>query len=260
MRARRAVLGLTAVGAIVSAAQPAASRVGAPVDIEGGGHVGSASGGWACGPNASVKYGGASAHVRVRPWARSEEAESKDQGVELLGGAAVEARRYTHEGCDGSTCAGDKAILPPGGPVGGARVRTGYDWRGFGIGLSAVAWQHFARSSDAAPTLLVIPALDVRVGHRDTFYGAAGLGSYDGPTLLRPGAYVGLGMVPTPGLEIVAHGGAHAVFDGELGLRGDLTLKMPVASWIKLGVGAAASSGLRDSVEPEGHASLSFSL
>src|SRR5437867_579272 len=44
----------------------AARRVdAADVDVEGSAHGGTASGGWACGPSTSVKYGGVGGEIRV---------------------------------------------------------------------------------------------------------------------------------------------------------------------------------------------------
>jgi hypothetical protein len=239
----------------------AARRSGAstPVEVELAAYDGRASGGWACGPTASVRYGGLGGVVRLHSLAASESAErsvtvgpSARSGLAVTVGAAGEGRSFTLLGCATRDCSGAGAIVPPGGIVGAAMARLGYDSEYVGFHGGALVWQRFANNTDTRPTWQWVPELLLRVGRLERFHADLGLGSYDVPTLLRPGAYLGVVWAPTSGWECALHAGIHEVFDGELGVRGSLGFKAPLAERLQLGVTIAASSGAFDEIEPEG--------
>jgi hypothetical protein len=250
MTRRRGVLFGGLVALVASAGRTA---VGAPVDIEGAGYGGTASGGWACGPDARVKYGGGGAEVHVREGERGQ----PDHGWNASFGGAIEGRSFTALDCGGAcNDAGAPIVVPSGGAVGAGVARIGWDGRWFGARGGVNVFEVWNKHDDRGPTVLVIPALTLRLGLLDGLRFEGGLGSYDVPTMTRPGLWAGLGYVFAPGWEATIHGGVHQTFDGGGGARGALALACPLADDVQLTAGFALSEGSGSRVEPEGQAGL----
>ena len=136
----------------------------------------------------------------------------------------------------------------------GARVRLGYDWRWLGFQVGFLGWEGLGSGSDPASHLGLLPDAYLRIGPRDVLRGEIGLGAYNAPTVLRPGLYVGLGVNGGQGWDVMGHLGVHAPM-GSLHAnsqaRADLEVRAPVAERIRVGFGAALTSGFQH-VEPEG--------
>src|SRR5579859_1078257 len=129
MSRRRAML-LLALLVLVSTA---AKQVGATeTEIEAQGYGGTASGGWACGPDARVKYGGVAGTVRARI------GDTPSDALVLEAGGAVEHRDYARIPCEGG-CSGDapSAAVPSPSTMGGAGMKLGYDWEWAGFRAGA---------------------------------------------------------------------------------------------------------------------------
>ena len=250
MTRRRWLLVLGLGGLVVSAAHPA---IGAPLDVEAAGYGGTASGGWACGPDARVKYGGGGGEVRVHSKATTDDPESGWSGA--LGGA-VEDRAISYLDCGQECGSSPPPTVTSGGVVGAGAAKVGYDWRWFGVRGGVNAYEVWDARSDARPTLLALPSLIVRGGRVNGFHVEGGLGSYDVPTIMRPGLFLGAAYDFEPGWEIALHGGVHQTFDGSGGFRGALTLKLPVTDAVQIGAGLALSEGAQSNVEPEAQAGV----
>ncbi len=254
MSRRRLVLAACLGGLVVSAAEPAASS---PVDVEGTTYGGAGSGGWACGPNARAKYGGIGAQVRVSPNAKPD-AGLGEEGINFVVGAAVEHRDFSLVDCGNQAgCDPAKTTLPPPGVAFGSAVKVGGDTRWFGIHAGVLVWQNWGSATDRTPSWLWFPELQLRLGRMDRFRGELGLGSYDAPTLLRPGAWAGIGVAPSPGWDLALRAGLATTSGAGTsgGFRGDLTLKIPVTDVLQVALGVALSQGLSE-VDPEGRVML----
>jgi len=236
----------------------AARRVGAAeTDVDTGAYGGSASGGWACGPSARANYGGVGAEVRVHT------ADAPDEGPVIAVAGAIEHRSYVRLDCKPGPCRdslGEGATVPPPSTLGAASVKGGYDGKWVGFRLGALTWEHFSKADDRLPSLFVFPDCTLRIGPLESFRGEIGLGSYAMPTLLRPGAYLGVAYAPARRWEIAVHGGVHATFDDGSGFRGDASLRVPLTDDLQVGGGFALSSGTRELPEPEGRLLLGGSF
>jgi hypothetical protein len=256
MTPRRLFLSLGFVGLIASAARPAASS---PVDIEGTTYGGSASGGWACGPDTRVKYGGVGAEVRIHPTARPEPGTNQagDDGIVLSVGGAAEHRAYAFLDCN--QCSNAGTTVPPAGVVYGGTIKAGYDGRWIGVNGGLLLWQNLDTATDTSPTTNFFPELSLRVGPLDRFRAEIGIGSYGAPTILRPGLWAGVVGVLDPGWELAFHESVEVATGAGAsgGYRSDLTLKLPVTRELQVGLGGALTAGgLPGSVDQEGRVLL----
>jgi hypothetical protein len=177
------------------------------------------------------------------------------RGLAITFGAAGEYRAYRLLACEDQNC-----TVPSRGLVGGGFVTVGYDDRPFGFHAGPLIWQRFANSTDASPTVAPFPEIQFRFGRLDRFYVDLGLGSYDVPTILRPGGYVGFVWAAAPGWECALHGGLHSAFDGVPGIRGSLRFKAPLSRQLQLGFTVAGTSGAYGAIEPEGQLLLVLRL
>jgi hypothetical protein len=269
MSLRRFLLTLGLLLLLFSAAHRASA--GTPVDVEAGGYGGSSSGAWACGPRASAKFGGIGGEVQVRPFESSPstppapatsdgeaasdtsgEVTPRDEGFVASGAGAVEYREYDLVHCNDSDCGADGTPVPPSGLLFGANLKAGYDWRWIGFRAGALVWEEFDDNEDRKPLVRALPDVALRIGPRDVIRGELGLGSYALPTLLRPGAYAGIGYSPAPRWDLALHGGIHRTFDDSGTARFDLALKAPLGARVQIGAGAALSEGTLGRVEPDG--------
>jgi hypothetical protein len=251
MTYRRIFLLLGLLGLILSAARPAIS---APADLEATGYGGSASGGWACGPNTQAKYGGVGGEIRVRPGATKPD---DPEGASVSLGVAGEHVAFTLLDCGGGPCNSTNNSVPPAGTALGASAKGGYDWKWVGFRVGVLPWQSWFNNTDTAAKWNVWPEASLRVGPVTSLRGEIGVGEYGVQTILRPGAWAGVAYVPDPGWELALHGGVASTMVGDmLVVRGDLGLKLPITKDLQLGVGSALSSGLGSTLSPEGRISL----
>lgn len=262
MATRRFWLVLGGVGLLASAAAPAAAGTG---EVEGGVHGGSASGHWACGPAAQVKYGGLGARGRV--WLNEREkaegpagSKAPKTGFSVGGGLAGEHRTYRFLGCnsDETPCPLDRQVVPPGGLVGAASLSLGYDWEVFGLRAGALLWQNYNDHNTTRPDLRVAPEVSLRLGKFGRLRGEAGIGSYSTDTMLRPGAYLGLTMPLSPAVELTGRLGGHQNFDGNAGARADVSVQARVSDAVSLSGGVGLSQGEGNRVEPSGRLGMAF--
>jgi hypothetical protein len=267
---KRCLLAVGGLGVVVSAPH----RVGAsgPVDLEGTAYGGVEEGEWACGPRARARYGGVGGEVRAHPFrADLAAARAADKGAAEDQGAAtgpvfaaagsVEHKAFEQIDCssDSSSDACGKAV-PPAGLSGAGRAIGGYDWEYFGLSAGVIVWTHYDSPNDAHPTPFLFPDLALRFGPTTRWRISAGLGSYNVPTLLRPGLYGGVGFSPSLGWDLDLHGGAHFGFAEQAGVRADAALRIPIAPRLQLGLGTAVSNYTSSYIDPEGRIFLAGRL
>ena len=225
-----------------------------PGEIEGTGYFGEESGAWACGPSARVKYGGVGGEIRVRPSAPTDPHQAQEWYV--AGGAAAEAQSYTLIECEHNPCQPGEAQLPPTTVLPATHLVGGYDWRWVGFRAGGQLWGRYTDHDAPTPRLTPWPEASLRLGPLDSVYVSAGIGSYNVPTLLRPGAYVGLGVVPAQGWNLDLHSGPVVLVGGFVGVRNDVSLLVPILPPLRLGFGGAVTTSKYDAVLPEGRLSL----
>jgi hypothetical protein len=204
-----------------------------------------------------VQYGGGGGEVRVHSDATPQSPERGWWGS--LGGA-LEGRSFTALGCGDQCGSGKPIVVPSGGAVGAGVAKLGYDLDLFGIRGGVNAYEVWSNNEDPRPTFRALPSLIVRGGRVTGLHLEGGLGSYDVPTMTRPGLWGGALWAFQPGWEIALHGGVHQTFDGGGGARGALSLKLPLSDAVQIGAGLALSEGAQDRVEPEGQGTIAVHL
>jgi len=237
---------------LLSAVRPVGAS--SPADVELAGYDGMGSGQWACGPKARVRYAGIGGRARFFPSESSTEGTTGggrqpelEHGLAVTAGVAVEGRGYRLLACYDPPCS-----VPPESIAAGGFALLGYDGRIFAFHAGPLLWQRFVSSTDSHPAVNVFPDIEFRLGRVDRLSMDFGLGSYDAPTILRPGGYLGLAWAVAPGWQCALHGGVHATFDGDLGIRASFHLRAPLTQHVQVGFGFAGSTGARDGIEPEG--------
>jgi hypothetical protein len=103
-------------------------------------------------------------------------------------------------------------------------ARAGYDFPRVGVYAGAILF--LARDSVA------LPEVAFRFGYVDRFHLSLGFGSYDIPTMLRPGLWAGATLPVSGGWELALHAGLH----GDIGhgddawpARAQATVRMPLS-------------------------------
>jgi hypothetical protein len=186
-----------------------------------------------------MHYGGLGAQATIR--LREDDRGWHRQGGFVSGAGVVERRSYAaiDPGSDGST------LVPSPGLFGGARLAGGYDDRWLGVRGGLIAFQYYQYSgTHFTRKVTVFPDLALRVGPQGWPQLDVGLGSYNLPTLTRPGLYVGLGYEAESGWKAAVHTGSHESFEAhDGGARYDVELKVPIADKMRIGAGAAFSEG-----------------
>jgi len=240
-------------------------RAGGPVEIEGVGYYGAESGHYSScdGGAASVgaRYGGVGFEGRLHPamWSPGEQrsarapandvpnvpagAESVEapHGFSLRLGVASEVFSPRLLSCEGDCAGFTPQIFRPNQWHVGGRLRLGYDWTYFGFEAGIFLVQPFTQRGLGTLGDGGGPDFLLRFGPLATWRVELGLGAYNEPTILRPGAYVGFGMVPAPGWDIVGHLGSHLIY-GEPTGRYDIEVRAPVSSHFQIGLGVAATT------------------
>jgi hypothetical protein len=117
--------------------------------------------------------------------------------------------------------------------------KLGYDWSWIGFRVGGLIWIRPDGSGGAVP----FPDVALRLGDVDSLRVVAGLGSYDAPTMLRPGLYGGLLVPLDAGVvrwELDVHVGQHLGMAGLSSVRAHAGLRAPLGprSWLSLGAAA----------------------
>jgi hypothetical protein len=244
-----------------------------PIPNSGGGCAGTFP------PAASLRYAGLGGRVRFFPSAQGEHPRASPEGFQVS--AAVASEYHHYELLDVGS-AGESNVPPPL-LRSGFLAELGHDGTYFGFRGGVLLYQKYdeIRSSggcdprsmasppgcepavaiyDTMP-ISVWPDLRLRFGPLDLVRFEIGLGSYNVPTLLRPGGYLGAGVSPATGWDIAVHYGIHDLFHGEAGTRWDLTAKVPVSEAVRVGASVAESEGGQyASSHLEGGLLVNFSL
>jgi hypothetical protein len=255
-RRRWLVLGLGAL--IVSAASRGTASSG-PVQADAQGYAGSSVGQWTCGPTARATYGGVGGHVRyypetpdpkpedIEPNKEAEAPELEPHGPWIGGGGGGEYRDFKRLACNETPCT-NSDVVPRGLLLGAGRANVGYDWDYFGVRVGALAFQIWKNNEDRDPTAYVLPDAEFRFGRRAGFHGGLGFGAYNVSTIFRPGAYLAIGYADGRWAADL-RGGLHAVFDGAIGGRVDLSGRYAVSQVVAPGLGLALNTATK--VTPE---------
>jgi|GEM_PF-243589 len=245
MANRRFWLVLGGAGLVVSAACPA--EAGTAAEVEGGVHGGTASGAWACGPSARVKYAGLGARGRVWVGQKAPEipgGNAVPEGFSVGAGVAGESRSYSLLQCNNGVCNSDQdRKVPPSGLVGAAALSGGYDGKNWGIRAGALVLQRYRDNSDTKPTLQAWPDVALRIGQLRGLRLDLGLGAYSTDTMLHPGVYVGGLMPVSERVELGLRLGVHQNFDADSGVRGDFSARFKLGEATSLQVAGGASEG-----------------
>ena len=147
---------------------------------------------------------GLGAHAVWRPWSAPEGATEGARGGFLQLGMVGEWRLLQLTSC-GHLCSRDTNwdVVPEA--HGGVRLGIGYDFRNFGI-RGGLLYADSPKSRTAET--LVMPDVQFRFGSASRGWFELGMGAYDASTMLRPGVYVGGGVVAGD-FTIVARYGWH---------------------------------------------------
>lgn len=181
-------------------------------------------------------------------------AELEPHGPSFGAGGGLEHRAFDRLACNASPCAGGDAV-PRALVLYAGRANLGYDWDYFGFRAGALGYQRWRSNTDSSPTSYVLPDAELRFGRRAGFHGGLGFGAYNVVTTFRPGAFLAVGYSDGRWAADL-RGGVHAVFDGQLGGRFDLSTRYAVARAIAPGMGVAVSTA--DQISPEGRVFVVF--
>jgi len=191
-----------------------------------GGYAGSVPSHIACGPDVRVRYAGgggvASTHFNGALDAHP------GTGVMVGAGGAAEYLDTALLRCsDSGNC-----TLPPSGGYGAGTARIGYDWNRFGFRVGGLVYF----GADGA---FVLPDVAVRFGQMGKLRFSCGVGSYDVPSMLRPGVWAGWDGTLEGGWELGLHGGAHLGADSVSSLRIQSSLGIPLGEQLRLNLAPA---------------------
>lgn len=238
---------------------PNGDKVSGELDV--GGHVGQTSGGWTCGPQGTLHYGGLGASGSIS----QRSSKSKDgRGATGRIAASVEWQSVS---IDPSTDLNNAQPTPEGPPdfvALGAQFRAGYHWHFISIEGGGGFYQGYDSPSASKPELVLYPAVELTVGRLRSIYGVAGGGAHFFGTLSRPGFYFGGGMISEGGWQGDIRLGLFRQGPSQLdtiGPRLDLMGKVPVSDWLALRLGG--SLGLPEDdrhVDLEGSLGVVFGL
>ncbi|MEJ7733520.1 MAG: hypothetical protein WKG00_30530 [Polyangiaceae bacterium] len=211
------------------------------MEIESSVYGGQTSGGWICGPSATVRYGGAALGARV-----AERPRASPEAAGFLGAAAVAVEGQVNVPARGGGDPPDgDGRLPPDRVLGAAHARGGYEGRHTRIEVGAGAFQGWSSSSSREPIVVPYPELELAAGLMRSWEIVAGLGAPLVTSLHRPGAYLGAGLRLAP-VEVVIRGGAYRRGPsplGTVGSRFDLAAALPVPGQERLRLRAGVSMG-----------------
>jgi len=233
-----------------------------PAQVDAEGYGGSATGAWACGPTARATYGGAGGRARIHLTNGKDDGDEDSEtvrrepvGASIGFGGGLESRGYERlSTCEPQPCTDPAVPRPRLLPAG--HLNVGHDGRYWGLRAGVVSMAAWSESTDRLPTGYLLPDVDVRLGRRLGLHGAVGFGSYNVPTMFRPGAYAAVAYTePERGWSVDFHAGPAMVFDNQVGFRGDLSLRYPFGI-VEPGAGFAVSSVKE--LGPEGRLFVSF--
>jgi hypothetical protein len=163
-------------------------------------------------------------------------------GFALTAAAAANLVSAHLEHCEGDCEGLDPERFPLRRMQMGAGLRLGADWRWFGFGAGALTNYRLEAPGqyELARDLPLWPDVLLRFGRRDVLHVDLGLGAYDASTVLRPGLFAGVGVVPVEDWHILAHFGMHqpGAF-GNAVLRADLAVRRGLGQGMEVGMGVA---------------------
>jgi hypothetical protein len=201
------------------------------------------------------------AEVQPAPDSDPADVESAPHGFAASAAVATEYVSARVSECDGYYCGTSPVGSRVEGLRHGERATIGYDWRYFGIHGGVNLHTPLEPNRIGGFGQSGFPEFLLRFGRLDVVRFEAGLGSYNAPTLLRPGAFLGLGFATHNGWDFVWHYGMHWVAPGkdeEGNPRLDLALRAPVSDTWRIGAGLALSTGQQ--LLPEGRLTLAASF
>jgi hypothetical protein len=204
-----------------------------PWEVEGGAYGGGGTGHVACGPDVRVGYGGLGGEVRY-----SGGRDGDRMGVAFDVGGAGESQRQSPVDCVGTTCA---QYFNAGLATGGAAL-VGFDTPYFGLRFGGA---YFTEPTASGLQVNPLPEGYLRFGQIDGGRFLLGFGSYDLPSYIRPGAYLG-GYVPTGlGWQVGLHAGIHYLTQGTIAVRETLTIHAPLSEhlWLRTDLALVESEG-----------------
>jgi hypothetical protein len=225
MKTRRILLA-TGLGLLIfSAGHRVRANVG--VQAESAAYGGETSGGWVCGPSATLKYGGVGSSVTV-----SQREADAPQGRGAMVNVAVAGERQADQLIQGPSCVENScsSALPPAGLLLGGRARAGYEWRYVDILGGLGLYQGYNSNTDTKPSLEAYPDIEMHAGSLQSAYFVFGGGASTVTTLLRPGLYTGGSFTSKEGFGLDVRGGIYRMGPSlldNIGPRGDLGVRTP---------------------------------
>jgi hypothetical protein len=147
-------------------------------------YAGQSSGGWACGPKATARYGGVGARVRVA----QGPADAEDgAGLYATLGAVGEYEYVEITSCEEAPC-----NAPPDHLMFGRGVGTGFRTRWVGVSIGILAFQDWRNNTDTSPDWSSFPAFELSFGKESDFHWPLGFGApfvsaYRHPAVLYTG-------------------------------------------------------------------------
>lgn len=202
------------------------------VELQAGGHVGRADGGWVCGPTGHVKYGGLHGAVRVHA--------DKPEGLELpRKGPFAEIKAVSEHRSFGGECVATGCKRGDGVVVGGGAL-AGIDSRYGGAALGIAAVPMLTRDG----TRTIAPVPEVRLRTPVFFHSRLelGFGSPSVTTVVRPGFFLAAHH-GRDRFALSATTGAFAIFPAlSFGGRTELGLRFRTSDSSSIGASFAVQS------------------
>jgi hypothetical protein len=187
-----------------------------------------------------VGFTGAGVFGRMHPWARPEGATEEGLGGFFQLGVVGEWHTARLISVGPSRSSEDRGFQSEG--RGGTQLGVGHDARGFGLRGGVLVSYALIQRVDR---FLFLPDVQFRFGSRSRGWLEIGVGAYDASTTLRPGAYVGGGLVVTNPLTLSMHYGFHSPMGTlSFGDRLDLGAEYALSRAVRIGGGGSFQRGV----------------
>jgi hypothetical protein len=266
MRRRRIVLSLCCASFVAACPHLVGARGPGEIEVTGyGGQDSYHYVGCEGGPRSTIpaRYGGIGVDLRHHPdWQQRpkppagvdrapgsderEDVERLPRGFALSAGVATEyVSAQISECAPAMNCGLNQVGKDVSGLRYGARATIGYDWRAVGIHAGASLNTPMKSNRIGGFDQSGFPELLLRFGTLELVHFDFGLGSYNAPTILRPGAFMGIGFVPKQGWDVALHVGGSTVdpWGTEQGTtRFDVALRAPVGENWRVGGGLSVDT------------------